>query len=353
MRNKRILVAALNWGLGHATRCIPLIKELKAQEYEPVIASDGPALELLKKEFPDSIFETLPSYNIAYTRKGSLLKWKLLLDSPRILRTIQAEKQLTSQLVTKHNLKGIISDNRWGVRSHLLDKNVFITHQLNVLSGSTTKISSQIQQYYLRKFDECWIPDNEGEPNLSGILGHPHKKPENIKYIGPLSRFDKKELPVIYDCMVLLSGPEPQRSILETILLKVLSKTAMKVLFIRGVIKGNAIRNTNDRVTIRNYLTASSLETAINSSRFIISRSGYTTLMDLSKLEKKAFFIPTPGQKEQEYLAKRMKKAGMAPFCEQGNFTLNQLKKIDNYSGLSNFGNDPSLRDCFAFFKSK
>ncbi len=347
------MVAALNWGLGHATRCIPIIRELEAQGYDPIIASDGQALSLLQKEFPHLPSEELPSYNIEYTRKGSNLKWKLLMDTPKILKTIKTEKDITEKLVKKYDPDGIISDNRWGVLSDSLEKNVFITHQLNVLSGNTTFISSYIQQRYINKFQQCWIPDHEGERNLSGFLGHPNKIPENAKYIGLLSRFEKRELPQKYDYLILLSGPEPQRSILESILLKEFNNLKSKVLFIRGVITDNPIENQNTNIDIRNYLFGKSLEKAINSSRYVISRSGYTTLMDLAKLEKKAFFIPTPGQEEQEYMAKRMEKLNYAPFCQQEYFTISELEKIENYQGLGNFGEHSLLRDCFAFFESK
>ena len=353
MRNKRILVAALNWGLGHATRCIPIINKLKALDFEVIIASDGQALQLLKKEFPDFTFEELPSYNIEYTRKGSHLKWKLLLESPKFIKTIKAENDLTSELVKKYDLCGILSDNRWGVRSKLIKKNVFMTHQINVLSGNTTFLSSYIQQRYIEKFDECWIPDTAGEKNLSGILGHQDNIPENVKYIGALSRFEKKETSLIYDYLVLLSGPEPQRTILESILLKEFKNTEYKVLFIRGVISQEKLENSNPNITIQNYSFGESLEESINCSRYIISRSGYTTLMDLSKLEKKAFFVPTPGQEEQEYLAERMEKMGLAAFCSQKDFTISKLNRIEEYSGLSDFGNHTLLRNRLAFFHSE
>ncbi|WP_089661567.1 glycosyltransferase [Christiangramia echinicola] len=353
MRNKRILVAVLNWGLGHATRCIPIINELKAVGFEVIIASDGQALQLLQKEFPGSTFEELPSYNIEYTKKGSLLKWKLLLQTPKFIKTIKAENDLTRNLVKKYDLSGIISDNRWGVRSDLIKKNVFITHQINVLSGSTTVLSSYIQQNYIEKFDECWIPDTPGETNLSGILGHKKNFPGNVKYIGVLSRFKKKKVTLIYDFLVLLSGPEPQRTILESILLKEFKNTEFRILFIRGVISQEKLENSNSNIKIQNYSFGESLEESINCSRYIISRSGYTTLMDLSKLEKKAFFIPTLGQEEQEYLAKRMEKLGLAPYCRQEDFTISKLGRIANYAGLSDFGDHPLLRDRLAFFHSK
>jgi hypothetical protein len=239
MRSKRILVAPINWGLGHATRCIPLIKKLEEKDFTPVLASDGAALELLKKEFPHLQSFELPSYNITYTSRGSLLKWKLLMDSPHILRNIKKEKQATRILVEKLNLNGIISDSRFGVRyKHL--PNVFITHQLNVLSGNTTFLSSRLHQQYIRKYDECWVPDAPGKPNLSGFLGHSKIKNEWVKYMGIISRFEKEALPEKYDYMVLLSGPEPQRQILENILLGEMRRTEKKVLFVRGVISDKA-----------------------------------------------------------------------------------------------------------------
>lgn len=347
-------MAALNWGLGHATRCIPIIRELQSHGFEPVIASDGQAGDLLQKEFPHLTYIELPSYNIQYSKNGNYLKWKLMMDSPRILNAIKAEKELTKNLVKQYDLKGIISDNRLGVRSKKLKRNVFITHQLNVLSGNTTFLSSYFHQRYIKKFDQCWVPDIEGENNLSGILGHLTTKPDNVKYIGPVSRLKKTEVPVIYDYLVLLSGPEPQRSILESILIHELKNTDHKILFVRGVITEETQDLTNNpNINIKNYLYGSSLQEAINCSRYIISRAGYTSLMDLAKLEKKAFFIPTPGQDEQEYLAERLKKLKIAPSCKQDEFDKSKLDEIDNYKGLSNFGDHSFFRDLFAFFEGK
>jgi len=351
MRKKRILVAALNWGLGHATRCIPIIKELQLNDFEPVIASDGYALELLKKEFPHLDHIELPSYNIQYTKKGSQLKWKMIINSPRILKAIKEEKKITRKIVENYNIQGIISDNRFGVRSERLKTNVFITHQLNVLSGNTSFLSSYLHQQYISKFDQCWVPDVAGENNLSGILGHLKKKPENVIYIGPLSRLEKSKTPEFYDFLVLLSGPEPQRSILESILLKEFKTSEARVLFIRGVISEEKLNFENPNINIKNYLYGKALQEAINSSTYIVSRSGYTTLMDLAKLEKKAFFIPTPGQEEQEYLAKRLQGLGIAAYCKQDEFNLGQLRRIEDYDGLRDFGDHVIFRDLFSFFE--
>ncbi len=354
MKKKRILVAVLNWGLGHATRCIPIIKELIANGYEPIFASDGAALALLKKEFPDLLAEELPSYNIEYSESPNFLKWKLFLESPRIMQVIKAEKKHTKRLVEKHNLNGIISDNRLGVRyKHL--KNVFITHQLNVLSGNTTWLSSKLHQKYIRKFDECWVPDLPGSKNLSGVLGHMKKTPEEVKYMGPLSRFSKKDLSQKYKVMIILSGPEPQRSFLEKILLKEFKDISEKTLFVRGLLGENQLISDNDNsnLILRNYLFGEELEEAFNSSETIVCRSGYTSIMDLSKLEKKAFLIPTPGQFEQKYLAERLDKLGIAPYCSQENFKISELKRLKSFSGFRDFGFVTDFRSLFALFEGK
>lgn len=352
MRKRRILVAPINWGLGHATRCIPIIRKLEEQDFEPVIASDGPALLLLKKEFSHLKYYELPSYNITYTTKGSHLKWKLLKDTPSILQNIKKEKAVTKKIVEEENLSGIISDNRFGVRyKHL--PNVFITHQLNVLSGNTTYLSSKLHQKYIKKFDECWIPDAPGNNNLSGFLGHLKNPEKKIRYLGILCRFEKKEIPIENDIMVLLSGPEPQRSLLEKKLLAVFSKTNKKVIFVRGVISETPFHQENPNLTIHNYLYGTALETSLISSDLIIARSGYTTIMDLARLEKKAFFIPTPGQFEQEYLASRMKKLGVADWCQQDEFSSSRLWNSEKYYGLRDPGFACDFSKLFSLFKGK
>lgn len=345
-------MAPINWGLGHATRCIPLIKKLEKRGFTPILASDGAALNLLKKEFPHLKAFELPSYNITYTSRGSLLKWKLLLDSPHILKNIKKEKKATRILVEKLNLNGIISDSRFGVRHKHLP-NVFITHQLNVLSGNTTFLSSKLHQRYIRKYDQCWVPDASGKPNLSGYLGHLNTNHESVKYLGIISRFEKEALQIKYDYLVLLSGPEPQRTLLEEILLGELGRSSKRTLFVRGVVEENSPEIHAPGIVIKNYLFGKELEQAINSSEIVIARSGYTTLMDLAKLEKKAFFIPTPGQFEQEYLAERMRKLGFAPSCRQDDFSLKRLEEAESYSGLKDPGFFCDYSRLFSLFKGE
>lgn len=347
-----ILVAPLYWGLGHAARCIPIIKALLANHFNVLLGSDGEALLLLRKEFPELPYVTLPSYEISYPKKGTWFKTKLLLQLPHIKNTIRAERLVVERLISEEKIQGIISDNRMGVRSNKVPS-VYITHQINVLSRTTTYFSSKIHQKIIQKFDVCWVPDVEGSVNLSGILGHPKKMLFPIQYIGPLSRFEKRKEERRYDFIVLISGPEPQRSLFEEITTQLFKKSEKKVLLIRGVVEDHIKVETAGNLTIQNYMTSAQLELAINQSNAVISRSGYTTIMDLATLEKPAFFIPTPGQYEQKYLAKLLKIKKIAPYCEQENFTLEKLDEIPLFTGFKSFKHATNFSELFALFQRK
>lgn len=351
-QKKTILVAPLHWGLGHATRCIPIISELLRHNYNVLLGSDGAPLLLLRKEFPQLEYIDLPSYHITYPKKGEFLKLKLFLKLPEIKKAVSEEKKIVKQLVDEDKIQGIISDNRLGVRSNKVPS-VFVTHQLNVLSGNTTFFSSKMHQKIISKYDACWVPDIEGAINLSGKLGHSKKVKFPVTYIGPLSRMCKKELPKNYDVLVLLSGPEPQRTLLEDKMMEVLLQSEKKVLLVRGIVEEQEDIVQTKNITIVNYLKSKDLEVAINESTLVVSRSGYTTLMDLVALEKEAFFIPTPGQFEQEYLAKELKVKGIAPSCKQNEFTIEKLKEIPFYKGLKELKNEVDFKKLFALFEGK
>lgn len=350
MEKPAILVAPLNWGLGHATRCIPIINALIVEGFEPILASDGVALQLLRKEFPDLIALELPSYDIAYAKKAAFFKWKLIKNSPKMLDAILKEKKQTQQWVHEYNLAGIISDNRLGVYSKKVPS-VFLTHQINLLTGKTSWITSKMHQFIIKKYTECWVPDLASIPNLSGELGHlsyPHFK---INYIGPLSRLEKKNLPKIYHLMILLSGPEPQRTMLEHLLLKSLESHLLPCVFVLGKIEAEQKVYSHGCHQVYNFMTKDMLETTINQSEFVVSRSGYTTVMDLAALGKKAFFIPTPGQYEQEYLAKKLKKEGLVSYAKQEKFDFDtMLTEIEIYQGLAGFESKQNWPQLFKVF---
>ncbi len=347
---KQILVAPLNWGLGHATRCIPIINALMKHDFEPIIASDGSALALLKKEFPTLESIELPSYNISYSSKGYLLKLKMLKYTPKLLKAIKAEKKAVESIVRTQAIDGIISDNRLGVYNNKVPS-IIMTHQLQVLSGNTTLLSTKLNQKYIKRFNECWVPDLNGTPNLSGKLGHVASPKITAKYIGPISRFEPNKCSIIYDIMVLLSGPEPQRNILEEKLMEQLIHYKGKILFVKGIVEDKQSMTQNGTMTIYNFMTSKQLEKSLNESDLILSRSGYTTIMDLAKLGKKAFFIPTPGQFEQEYLAQRLTKQKLVPSCKQDHFTLGKLKEISHFKGLDTFKYKIDYKQLFSVFR--
>lgn len=336
--------------MGHATRCIPIINALLKANLEPVLASDGDALLLLQKEFPLLKSVQLPSYNISYPKNGKNLKLKLFFQLPAIISAIRKERKMVVQLVDKENIAGIISDNRFGVYSKKVPS-VYVTHQLNVLSGKTTFLSSKIHQKFIQKFDECWVPDSNGISNFSGDLGHLNKHNFNLKYIGILSRFQPKELETTNEILVLLSGPEPQRTLLENRLLKEFQNFNGSILMVRGVFSAAEINATNN-FKIVNYLLANELEEAINQSNFVIARSGYSTIMDLAALGKMAFFIPTPGQFEQEYLAKTLQEKLIVPYAKQDEFTLAKLVDLTKYSGFKKIASVVDL-ELFKLFEGK
>lgn len=350
MNTKNILVAPLNWGLGHAARCIPLIKELINQGYTPVLASDGNGLNLLKKEFPNLIALELPSYEIEYAKKAKNFKWKLLKNSPKTINAIIEEKKLVKKWCEEYDLAGIISDNRLGVYNKKVPS-VIITHQLRVLSGKTTWISSKLHQRFIKKFNECWVPDFEKKPNLTGKLGHLKDASFTVKYLGPLSRLNILKTEKKYDLMIILSGPEPQRTLLEDLLIKKIRFLNKKILFVKGLVSDKQVVSENEHITFYNFMTSVEIEKAFNESEIILCRSGYTTIMDLVKLNKKAFLIPTPGQTEQEYLARRLKKNGHFPYSKQEDFEIEMLDEIDFYKPFLTSEKEQNWKQLFVLFE--
>ncbi len=275
------------------------------QNCDVFIAAEGGALSLLKNEFSALAFLPLMGYRINYSRKKYLLPWKILAQFPKIASTIYKEHQWLKETVKKYKIDGIISDNRFGM-FHSKIPCVYLTHQLLIKTGNsfTESIAQKIHYFFIKKYKECWVPDFEVF-GLAGELSHPKKIPKNTKYIGALSRLEWFVHTIKYDLMISISGPEPQRTIFEQQILNELKTFKGKSLVIRGLPeKTEYLKNENPQVEIKNHLSASLLNEAMLHSERIISRCGYTTIMDLIKLQKKAVLIPTPGQTEQEYLAK-------------------------------------------------
>lgn len=330
---KTVLIAPLNWGLGHATRCIVIINKLLALNCKVIVASDGAALEFLKQEFPNLHFLELPSYNITYAKNSYFFKIKLASQFFTIYKAICKEKIIISDWVDRYAIDLVISDNRFGAWSNRIPS-VYITHQLQVISGVTTWLTSKIHQKIIKKFTTCWVPDFSSlESSLAGELG----RVEGIKYenIGPLSRLKKENLPMNIDVLFLISGPEPQRSILENIFKdQIKNNSNLRIVLVGGKFESEQIINTNGLITYYNYATSNQMNDLLNSSKQIVCRSGYSTIMDLCVLNKKALLLPTPGQDEQEYLAQYLDKKGFLPYVKQDMFTMEALQLLEKSKGL-------------------
>ncbi|MVT07101.1 glycosyltransferase [Chitinophaga tropicalis] len=311
---KTILVVPLDWGLGHATRDIPLIHELLNAGCNVVIAAEGKHAALLQQEFPQLTILPLPGYRIQYAQKGWLFGWKIIQQIPKIIKTIKYEQRWLQKVVEEHHIDAVISDNRFGLY-HKTVPTVFISHQLLIktpFGGIIEKCLQHLNYSYIRKYNACWIPDYADANNLSGILAHPAKLPPvKTTYLGCLSRFENQPgISRQYDLLVLISGPEPQRSNLEKMVLEQVREMPISALIVSGKPGTPEKQQITPRILQVNHLNAKELNEAMLASGMVLSRSGYTTLMDLVKLNKRAILIPTPGQSEQEYLGKFLMKKG-------------------------------------------
>lgn len=298
----RILVAPLDWGLGHAARCVPIIRRLIGAGAVPVIGAAKGPLALLRRELPALEHVEFPGLPINYST-GDDQTGALMRRFPSMLGSIRSEFLFTQKLLREMALNAIISDQRFGVRSRSMPS-ILITHQLFPKAPLATSILHRVNHHLIGKFDRCWIMDHTVAPGLAGELSHGDRLPGNCRYIGPQSRFDQLvgSTGEKYRTMTILSGPEPQRSILERLLLAQLLQVEGDHLLVQG--KPDAsIEKEQSNITIVPHLESDRLMEKIGISGMIIARSGYTTIMDLIALGKNALLIPTPGQPEQEYLA--------------------------------------------------
>ena len=333
--SNRILICPLDWGLGHASRCIPIIKKYINQGSEVIIAADRRPLELLKQEFPQLQFVKLSGYNISYAENISMTL-QMIFSAPKILWKIYIEHKKLNKIINDHKIDMVISDNRYGLWNKNV-KSIFMTHQIMIKSTEKLKflepILYGITKWFIKHYDECWIPDYEGKNNLSGDLSHKYPLPQNAKFIDPLSRFTSHLSLSIgigeeQSILVLLSGPEPQRTVLENKIVDQLKQVRIKTIIVRGAPGLLEKLVVPDYVTVYSHLETDKMQQIILDSNIIICRSGYSTIMDLAVFGKKAIFIPTTGQTEQEYLAKYHSNKGNSIYFKQDEFELKKACDI-------------------------
>lgn len=305
----RILVAPLDWGLGHSTRCVPIIQRLIDRGAVPVIGADAGPLALLRKEFPQLEHVRIPGVDVRYSKGGSQL-WSMARQFPAMVRSVQAERAVFDRLRQQLRLDAVISDQRFGIRSAELPS-VIITHQVFPFTPIAQTALRKVNLHHIARFDRCWIMDESEAPGLAGELSHGRSIPPNARYIGTVSRMTPPKTVVKkrFGVTAVISGPEPQRTLLEHLLVDQLQSLEGEHLLVLGL--PNSVRNERiGKLTVRSHLSGSELTDAMLASNLIVSRSGYTTLMDLVAIGRTALIIPTPGQAEQEYLGKLHERTG-------------------------------------------
>ena len=334
-----ILVAVLDWGLGHATRCIPLIRQLLLKNHEVVIAGNGASFALLQEEFPRLKTEEIVGYDIKYPFDNMVLNMSF--QVPRILWAIRKEHRQLKKLQQRYDFSGIISDNRYGCFVRGIPS-VFLGHQLQILTpidGLSTVVNF-FHQKWLSLFDTVWIPD---VPNgLSGKLAQNNL--QSVHYIGLLSRMKYLNPPIKYQIVAVLSGVEPQRTKLENKLIDQLEKLDVPSLLVRGKLEGETGAQISPNFHVIPYLTSTALNRAMSQAAVIICRPGYSSLMDLAKLQKKAIVIPTPGQTEQEYLGDYLHRKKKVVCQLQNDFNLAiGMDEIQDTEGMKGFSSHDDL----------
>ncbi|MFD0932379.1 glycosyltransferase [Psychroflexus salinarum] len=329
-----ILVSPLNWGLGHASRCVPIIHYFLQQGCKVSVASDGDALLLLKDEFPELNVLELNSSKVTYSTSGFFFYLKLILQGNGLKKRAEKDEALVEAYVKKHQVDLIISDHRFGAFSTEV-KSVIISHQLQFKAGLFSLSSSYFNAKYHNRYDEVWIPDTDTTPDLSGVLSQSRWIKIPTKKIGVLSKFKKLKSEEDIDYLAVISGPEPLRSNFEEKLIQTFSSLkSKKCVIVRGVYDQEQLKN-QPHLSFYNHLKSEDLNKLVCRSKLVICRSGYSSVMDMACLGKKVFFIPTPHQGEQEYLAKRLEEFKIAPFSSQEDFKTTDLNKLKFYSGFN------------------
>ena len=334
------MIAPLNWGLGHATRCVPIIKMLLDKPCRVFIAADGNAFLFLKKAFPTLTHIKLHDQQITYSENRGFL-FTLLSQLPRIIITIFKEHYALKKIIKENQIDVVISDNRFGLWNRKI-KSIYITHQLNIISPGNrpflNKLLFKAHRYFIKKYDYCWIPDATSEPRLAGVLSEINDEKTKYFYTGILSRFSENtsaEKNTSHDVCVIISGPEPQRRIFQEMM--------MTQLLNSNIIAVMALGNPNEardymltpRLRIISNPGLEELEKLIDSSEIIIARSGYSTIMDLATKGKQAILVPTPGQTEQEYLANYLSEKKFFFTQSQSDFDLTEaLKGVRETTGV-------------------
>jgi hypothetical protein len=315
-KNNNILICPLEWGLGHAARMIPVARKLQERNYNVIIGTGKENQPLFRNELPGLTCIDFPGFKTGYSRFLPQYIF-LLLKTPVLLYHILAEHFRLERVIQDHNIDIVISDNRFGLWNKKI-KSIYVTHQpiiplpdyLRFLEWTGTLF----HRYFIKKFSLCFIPDLPGDLNLTGRLTHGVKLPGNTRFIGILSRFQERHSGgnkfTFPHNTVILTGPEPQRGILRQKLIAILRLREPPTVFLEGKPDSSVKTSRSENIISYNHLPADEMQDMITGSTGIVTRPGYTSVMELISLNCSALLIPTPGQPEQEYLAKYLSAKG-------------------------------------------
>lgn len=330
VNKKKILFAVLNWGLGHATRSWELIHDFIQKGHEVILASDGAAKDFLEIEFPNIVMHKIPPYQAEYGLKGGVLP--MLKNGLKTQIAVKKEHLWLKHFLRNNPVELIISDNRYGFYASNV-KSVIITHQLTIKVPFGSKLVNTQNHAWLSRFNEIWVPDNKGE--LSGDLSRPipRKLEEKVKEIGWLSRFKTLQEDSEDILMAVVSGPEPQKTILTKKLKSILQKLDYESLLYTGT-PGVQKTEKVGRLTIKNHDSTTEFSKNIRRAKLVIGRSGYSSIMDYHVLKKNMVLIPTPGQYEQSYLAQHLNLSKKVTLINQEDLNFNSLKRALREYGI-------------------
>ena len=332
-KNKRILFAIMGWGLGHATRCIPIIRSLMTENHV-ILSSNGVSTTLLKQEFPALKCIDYPDYSVKYPRKRIMFLPLITLQLPGIIIKLIKEYLQTQKVINEEKIDIIISDSRYGVFSKNI-QTFFIIHQLRFqLSGifkSIEFLGEWFNIFIFRYYNAIIIPDVKISPNLTGNLTHAGKIAYHPKlhYLGIFCSVAKLDIEEDIDYLFSVSGPEIQRTLFETIILSQIENIPGKKVVVLGKPADEQSYDNIENTEIYSHVNREKQNELLNRAKFVVCRSGYTSVMELVALQKPALMIPTPGQTEQEYLARHYENTGLFHTAQQyGLDLLGELSKI-------------------------
>ncbi len=345
----RVLVSPLNWGLGHATRDIPVIRELLARGHEVTVAACGNALAVLRREFPALQFIEAPDYPAPYDT-GNLLLPRLALAVPELIRALDAERRCIARITARDRYDLIISDNRLGMYSETVPS-LFVTHQLHFhlpfLLWPAELSALYFNRLLHKKYDRVIVPDNPpGPAALAGRLSRPLLASSYgyLYYAGILATARRLNVPEDLDYLFIVSGPEPQRTIFERIVLPQLKDLGGKKVVLLGSPAGKTAGAPDPDTTVISYVDTEEKIALLNRAKFVVCRSGYTTMMELAETHKnRALFVPTPGQTEQEYLSAYYERQGWFYSQEQGRLSL--FRDVARAAGYRGFPAMPATEE--------